>query len=340
MSEQETTKIFNLGDFRLSTGVTLPGAKLAYKTFGTLNSQKDNAILFPHFLGGTPDSLLSFIGAGLPLDPNKYFIILPGLFGNGLSSSPSNTPPPFDRGAFPQTTIADDVIAQHRLVTEVLGIEQLHLVLGWSVGALQTYEWAVRFPQMVKRAASIAGAPKPSPWTTLWLQTAIEEPITADPAWNNGFYNNPHDLQAGLRRQGHIMALTLPPLGFYREGEEVWRSIGFSSRNDFIVRFWEAFMLPQDPNDLVTQSRKTRAADPSAGGDLDTALQQIKAKMFVIAFNGDMMFPPEECQRDAQRIPNAQYREVNSISGHLTTFALTPQDKQAMDDILQQVLTG
>jgi homoserine O-acetyltransferase len=133
---------------------------------------------------------------------------------------------------------------------------------------------------------------------------------------------------------------TLPPLGFYREGEEVWRSIGFSSRDDFISRFWEAFMLPQDPNDLIAQSRKTRAADPSAGGDLTAALQRIKAKMFVVAFTGDMMFPPQECQRDAQRIPNAQYREVSSIGGHLTTFALTEQDKQAMENVLREVLTA
>jgi homoserine O-acetyltransferase len=340
MTEQNGTQIFDLGDFQLTNGVTLPNAQLAYKTHGKLNAAKDNAVLFAHFLGGAPEALEIFIGENRPLDPRQYFIILPGLFGNGVSSSPSNTPAPFDRGAFPTTQIADDVIAQQRLVNEVFGIDELHLVLGWSVGALQTYEWAVRFPQMVKRAASIAGAPKPSPWTTLWLRTAIEEPIVSDPAWNDGFYTDPQALQAGLRRQAHIMALTLPPLGFYREGEEVWRSIGFSSRNDFIARFWEAFMLPQDPNNLVNQSRKTRSADPSSNGDLTKALSQIKAKMFVVAFAGDMMFPPEECKRDAERIPNAQYREIASIGGHLTTFALTEQDRQAMDEILQEVLTA
>ncbi len=269
MTEQTSTKIFNLGDFQLLNGFTLPDAKLSYKTHGELNEAKDNAVLFPHFLGGVPEALEIFIGEERPLDPSKYFIILPGLFGNGFSSSPSNTAPPFDRGAFPQTNIADDVIAQHRLVTEEFGIDQLHLVLGWSVGALQTYEWAVRFPDLVKRAASIAGAPKPSPWTNLWLRTAIEEPILSDPAWNNGFYTDSQTVQAGLRRQAHVMALTLPPLGFYREGEEVWRSIGFSSRDDFISRFWEAFMLPQDPNNLLNQSRKTRAADPSSDGDVE-----------------------------------------------------------------------
>ncbi len=338
MSEQETTKIFNLGDFRLSTGVTLPAAKLAYKTYGTLNSQKDNAILFPHFLGGTPDSLLSYVGEGLPLDPNQYFIILPGLLGNGLSSSPSNTPPPFDRGAFPHTNIADDVIAQHHLIESVFGIDRLKLVLGWSVGALQTYEWAVRFPHLVECAASIAGAPQPSPWTRLWLKTVIEEPLTADPAWNNGFYADPQLMQGGLRRQGHGMAVTLPPVGFYREGAEVWRQVGFTSMADFVSRFWEAFMLPQDANNLIAQARKTMAADPSGGGDLSTALQKITAKMFVFAFTGDRMFPPEECQFDADRIPNAKFKEIHSIGGHLTTFGLTEEDRQAMHDILLEIL--
>lgn len=340
MPEQTQTEIFDLGNFQLSTGFMLSNAKLAYKTHGKLNEAKNNAILFPHFLGGAPEALEIFIGEDLPLDPRKYFIILPGLLGNGVSSSPSNTAAPFDRGAFPQTHIADDVIAQQRLVIEKFGIDELYLVLGWSVGALQTYEWAVRFPDMVKRAASIAGAPKPSPWTTLWLRTAIEEPIVSDPAWNNGFYTDPQAVQAGLRRQAHIMALTLPPLGFYREGQEVWRTIGFVSLNDFVSRFWEAFMLPQDPNNLVHQSRKTYAADPSGGGDLAAALSQITAQMFVVAFTGDRMFPPEECKRDADRIPNAKYWEVNSIGGHLTTFALTEQDRQAMNEVLQQVLTA
>lgn len=99
-------------------------------------------------------------------------------------------------------------------------------------------------------------------------------------------------------------------------------------------------MLPQDPNNLIDQARKTRAADPSAGGDLTAALGQIKAQMFVVAFTGDRMFPPEECQRDAERIPNAKYWEVSSTGGHLTTFALTEQDKQAMDEVLRQVLTA
>lgn len=327
---------FELGNFRLTAGFTIPNAKLAYKTHGSLSPAKDNAILFPNFLGGAPEALEIYIGEELALDPRKYFIILPGQFGNGVSSSPSNTPPPFDRGAFPPIHIADDVMAQHRLLTEHLGIRELQLVLGWSVGALQTYEWAIRFPQMVKRVASIAGAPRPSASTLLWLRFVLEDPLTSDPAWNNGFYRDRADVQAGLRRQAHGMALTLPPLGFYRN--EVWRAIGFAAVDDFIRGFFEAFMVPQDPNDLLTQSRKARAADPAGGGDLTAALGRITAKTVVAAFTGDMMFPPEECRFDAERIPHAQFREIRSRCGHMATFALFEDDKKAIDDVIREVL--
>ena len=111
-------EIFELGNFELESRITLPNARLAFKTHGTLNKQKSNAILFPHMWSGTPKAMEAFIGADRPLDPDKYFIILPGQFCNGFSSSPSNTPAPFNQGAFPFVTIADDVRAQHRLVTE------------------------------------------------------------------------------------------------------------------------------------------------------------------------------------------------------------------------------
>jgi homoserine O-acetyltransferase len=330
--------LFDLGDFPLSTGVTLPAAKLAYKTHGSLNKAKDNAILFPNILGGAPEVLEIWIGEGRPLDPNKYFIILPAHFGLPPTSAPSNTPPPFDRGGFPAVHIADDVIAQHRLVTEKFGIEELQLILGWSVGGLQLYEWAVRFSHMVRRIAPIATAPKPSPWTRLWLQAIIEEPITSDPAWNNGFYADAKAVQGGLRRVGHGAALTLPPPGFYREGQEVWRSAGFASQEDFVRRMWESYWINQDPNDIVTQARKTGAADPSQGGDIATALGKIEARTFVASFTGDQMFQPEAGRWDADHIPNAQFREIPSSSGHLATFAFSAQDAKAVDGVLSELL--
>jgi homoserine O-acetyltransferase/O-succinyltransferase len=234
--------------------------------------------------------------------------------------------------------VADDVIAQHRLLTEHFGIQQIQLVLGWSVGALQTYEWAIRFPDMIKRVASIAGAPRPVPWTMLWLRTVIEEPITSDPAWSNGFYGNPEAVQGGLRRQALAIALTAAPLVFYRE--EVWRGLGFASVDDFVRGFFEGFVLPQDPNNLLVQARKARAANPGGEVDVSVALARITAKMFVYAFTGDMLFPPQDCQRDAERIPNAHFREISTRCGHLTTFGLFEEDRRAVDDAIREALAA
>jgi homoserine O-acetyltransferase/O-succinyltransferase len=125
-----------LGDLELELGGVIPAARLAYRTHGTLAPGRDNAILFPHMYSGTPASLEPWIDAGRPLDPARWFIICPGQIGDGTSSSPSTSVAPF-----PEVTIGDDVTAQYRLVSERLGIERLELVLGFSMGAQQAYEW-------------------------------------------------------------------------------------------------------------------------------------------------------------------------------------------------------
>jgi homoserine O-acetyltransferase len=151
-------EIFELGNYQLQSGVTLPNARIAYKTPGNLNAAKDNVVLFPHMWSGTPKAVEIFIGEDRPLDPRKYFIILPGQFANGFSSSPSNTPPPFNGGAFPHVTIGDDVVAQHRLITERYGIN------GWNW--CSAGRWAPSKPmngQCASRIWSSARCRSPAP---------------------------------------------------------------------------------------------------------------------------------------------------------------------------------
>ncbi|MFT7228482.1 MAG: homoserine O-acetyltransferase, partial [Methylophilaceae bacterium] len=251
---------FELGNFSLEMGETLRNAKLRYKTHGKLNANKDNVILFPHMWSGTSSSMEGFIGKGRPLDPEKYFIILPGMLGNGMSSSPSNTPTPHDRGAFPHVTIGDDVVAQHKLLTEHFGITQLELVLGWSMGAQQTYEWAVRFPDMVKRAAPIAGTAKATPHNALWV-ASHEDALKSDPNYNNGFYSDASDCQIGIRRHSRLWGVMGLCQEFYQQ--ETWRSLGFSSLLDFQTGFWDNYFLPMDPNNLICMGWKWRHGDVS-----------------------------------------------------------------------------
>lgn len=330
-------EIFELGDFTLSDGVTLPNAKLAYKTFGTLNAARDNAILFPHMYSGTPKAMEGFVGEGRPLDPSKYFIILPGQFGNGFSSSPSNTPAPFNGPNFPAIRYADDVIAQHRLVTEEFDISELQLVLGWSMGAAQTFEWAVRYPDMVKRAAPFGGTGKTTPHNDILVQLH-RNVIMSDPGWNGGKYKSAADVEAGLRLHAEVFAVVGASPGLY--SNEVWRDLGIESLEGFMQGFWEAWFKPMDPNNLLCMGDKWRHGDVSlhTDGDLAAALGRIEAKMFNIAFAGDMMFPPHDIQAETEMISGAEFRVVDSPWAHFAMFCLNDQDREAIDGHLADLL--
>lgn len=331
-------EVFDLGNFALEMGETLRNAKLLYKTHGKLNEKKDNAILFLHMWSGTSSSMEGFIGKGRPLDPDKYFIILPGMFGNGFSSSPSNTHTPHDRGAFPDVTIGDDVVAQHRLLTEQFGITQLELVLGWSMGAQQTYEWAVRYPDMVKRAAPFAGTAKVTPHNALWV-ASHEDALKSDPHYNHGFYNKASDCHVGIRRHSRLWGVMGLCQEFYQQ--ETWRSLGFSSLMDFQTGFWDNYFLPMDPNNLICMGWKWRHGDVSrhTSGNLKKALASIKAKTYVIAFTNDMSFPPEHSMAEQVMIPNSEFYLVNTLWAHFGMFCCARENEQ-IDPILFKLLAS
>jgi homoserine O-acetyltransferase/O-succinyltransferase len=328
----------NLGDFVLEQGGTLRNLQLAYATLGTLSPKRDNTILFPTWYSGTTKILeQAYVGPGRALDPDRYFIILVNQIGNGLSSAPDNTPPPFNAARFPVITIGDDVRAQHRLLTEILGIEKLELVLGGSMGAQQAYEWAVRFPSFVKRAAPIAGTAKGTAHNRLLVESFIEA-ITSDPAWDDGWYSEPGAVHRGLRRQARLFAAS----GFTPQlfNEAVWRRLGFSSVEDFITGFVEGHFVEQDANNLITLAAKWRNNDVSriAGGDLAAALARISAKVFVIAIEQDGFFPLADIAQEQRLVPNSELKVVSSVFGHLALFGVDPAYNESVDRHLKDLL--
>ena len=228
-------ELHDIGNLDLEEGGTIRGCKLAYATFGTLNAAKDNAILIPTWYSGTNKIIEQvYIGKGRALDPDKYFIIVVNQIGNGLSTSPHNTPAPAGMGNFPHVRIGDDVRAQHKLVTEKFGLKSLALVVGGSMGAQQTYEWAVRYPDMVKRAAPIAGTAKNTIHDFLFTETLVEA-ITSDPGFNKGFYASSADVREGLLRHAKMWAVMGWSTEFFQENRH--KALGFSSMDDFIINF-------------------------------------------------------------------------------------------------------
>ena len=124
-------QVFDAGNLALQSGLTYRGAKLAYKTYGTLNATRSNAVVYCTPFGAHHTDIEFMVAPGAALDPTRYFIIVPNMFGNGLSSSPSNTPAPYDKSRYPHFTPHDNVAAQHKLLTDVFGITTLQLVYGW-----------------------------------------------------------------------------------------------------------------------------------------------------------------------------------------------------------------
>jgi homoserine O-acetyltransferase/O-succinyltransferase len=307
--------VFELGDLELELGAVLPSAQLAYRTHGALASGRDNAVLFPHQYSATPASLDSWIGAGRALDPGRWFVICPGQLANGVSSSPSTT-----SDSFPDLTIGDDVAAQRRLVSEHLGIDRLELVLGFSMGAQQAYEWAVRFPGMVSRLAVFAGLAQTTPANDLLVAASAE-------ALGTG----------GTTQHAHFWAATgLSAALFRREG---WRDAGFASVADLVTRLFEEDYGNAQPADLLAQLAKWRRADVSrhTGGDLADALARISARTVVVAFSHDGWFPAADCRAEQEFITGSTLRVVESDWGHYA-WGIAAAETAQIEQILRELL--
>lgn len=331
-------ELVDLGPFEFEEGGILNSLKLAVATHGTLNAAKDNAILFPTWYSGTNKLLEQvYTGSGRALDPDKYFIIIVNQIGNGLSSSPNNTDLPGGMPSFPKVRIGDDVRAQYKLITQKLGIKQLALVVGGSMGAQQTYEWAVRYPGMVKRAAAIAGTAKNSAHDFLFTETLVDA-ITSDPAFKGGNYTSHEDVKAGMLRHAKMWAVMGWSTEFFQQ--ERYKTLGFTSVDEFINNFMMGYFAPMDPNALLTMAWKWQRGDVSRNtkGDLRAALQQIKAKTFVMPISTDMFFTPADCKAEWRLIPNAEFRPIESIDGHLALFGADPNAIAQLDKHLLDLL--
>ena len=331
-------EVFELGDLVLQRGMTLRGARLAYTTYGTLAADRRNAVLYPTWYSGRHWENEWLIGPGMALDPARWFIIIPNMLGNGLSSSPSNTPPPHDRARFPEVTVQDNVEAQHRLVTQRFGIEHLACVTGWSMGAGQTFQWAVSHPEMVSKILPFCGSARTSEHNRVFLE-GVKAALTADDAFQGGWYDR--QPTKGLRAAARVYAGWGFSQAFY--WQRVYRELGFSSLEDFLVGFWEGFFLDdRDANNLLTMLWTWQHGDvgqtPGFGGDLDRALASISARAIVMPAEKDLYFPPEDEEYEVSRMPNAELRVIPGVWGHFAGGGANPPDTAFIDRALAELL--
>src|SRR5216683_1566045 len=329
-------ELFELGDVVLQSGITLRQAKLAYKTYGKLAPSRDNVIVMPTFYGGQHADTEPMMRAGRALDPARYLIVVPNMFGNGLSSSPSNTSPPFDRAAFPGITLYDNVVCQHRLVTEHLGIERIRLVVGYSMGAQQALQWGALYSDMVQAIAPLCGSARTSAHNHLFLE-GVKAALLADAAFAEGWYQAPP--VKGLRAFSRVYAGWVFSQDFFREQE--YRKMGFASVED-TVRFVEGYFRRRDANDLLAMLWTWQHADisgnPQHKGDFAAALGAIRARAIVMPGATDLYFRVRDNELEVAQMPNAELRPIPSIWGHVAASGVNPPDDHFIDVALHELL--
>lgn len=309
------TDSFALGDLRLHDGMTLKDARIVYRTYGKLNAARDNVIVYPTSYGAQHTDIDWLIGAAQILDPTRYFIIIPNMFCNGLSSSPSNTPFPYDLGRFPLIRVHDNVHAQRRLLDEVFDVRGIALVYGWSMGAQQAYHWGALYPELVERICVVCGTARTSPHNLVFLE-GVQAALTADAAYRDGwFWETPH---RGLRAMARVYAGWALSQRFYRQ--ELWREAGFEQLEDFLVASWEGNFRRRDANDLLAQLRTWAHCDVADcarfGGDLGAALAAIRARTLVMPSTTDLYFRVADSELEMQHLTNAELRPIDSPWGH------------------------
>ncbi len=307
-------EVFELGDVTLQSGAVLGNAKLGYKSYGALGATRNNVIVLPTFYTGTHERNEGYLRTVPALDPERYFIVSVNLFGNGVSSSPSNTPPPFDGPRFPDITMFDNVACQHRLLTERFGVERIALVAGWSMAGCQSYQWAAQYPDMVEAIMPFCASARTSPHNVVFLE-GVKAALKADCAFNGGDYTSPPE--AGLKAFGRVYAGWAFSQTFFRE--QLHRELGFEKVEDLLAD-WERDHLHWDANDLLAKLWTWQHGDISANdryrGVLKNALEAIQARAILIPCTTDLYFPPEDNAFEARHMPNAKLRPYESPWGH------------------------
>ena len=340
---------------RLDSGARLEALDVAYQTYGRLNADKTNAVLVCHALTmdqhaagtnpatGKPGWWSRVVGPGLPLDPERYFIVCANVVGGCMGSTgPASIDPrtgdPYGL-AFPVITIADMVRAQAMLI-EALGIDTLFAVVGGSMGGMQVLQWAADYPQRLFSAVCIGAAPRHSAQNIAFHEVG-RQAIMADPDWRGGAYEvagvRPEKGLAVARMAAHITYLSEAALQrkFGRELQRDGLSWGFDA--DFQVESYlrhqgASFVDRFDANSYLYITRALDYFDLAAQheGVLAKAFAQARGVRFcVLSFSSDWLYPTAE-SRDIVRALNAagcraSFAEIETDKGHDAFFLDEPQ---------------
>jgi len=303
--------VHELRDFPLQSGEILPSLRIAWKSFGRLNAGASNVILYPTSFGAKDEDIEWLVHERV-LDPERYFIVILNLTGNGKSTSPSHFP---EATSFPGISVYDNVYAQHLTVEALFGVREVEMVYGWSMGGMQAYHWATAFPELVRRIVVVCGSARCATHNYVFLE-GVKATLQTDPDFRDGWFHGP--ARRGLAAMARVYAGWALSQSWYRE--QKWAEGGYTSLEDFLQRSWVEPFSQRDPNNVCAQIRTWQEADvgrhPAYGGNWQAALLGIQASVLLVPGETDLYFRVRDNELEAEHLRNVTMTPIPSIWGH------------------------
>ncbi|SHL27877.1 homoserine O-acetyltransferase [Pseudonocardia thermophila] len=326
---------------RLEAGGELPGVRIAYETWGTLNAERSNAVLVLHAATGdshvagpaepghpTPGWWGDLVGPGRALDPQRWFVVAPNVVGGCQGSTGPSSRAPDGRwwgSRFPLVTPRDTVAAE-RVLADELGIDQWALVIGGSMGAMRALEWAVTEPDRVARLMFLAGPAASSAEQIAWAHCQLAA-IRSDPNWRGGDYydappgEGPHNGLAVARRMAHLSYRSPYELQtrFGRkpqDGEDPFTG-GRYAVESYLDHHGDKLVRRFDAGSYVRLTEMMNAHDVGRGrGGVAAALARVRARTMAVGISTDRLYPVADQEEVARGIRGAELRVIDSPYGH------------------------
>ena len=303
---------FALGDFPAEKGGVIRGAQIGWEQHGTLNGARDNLVLYPSSYSAQHADMASLVGPDSVLDPTRWCIVAVDMFSNGVSSGAAETPDYPDL-----VTVADNVRAQHRLVTEQFGAQTLAAVYGFSMGGLQAYHWAALYPAMVQRAIVVCGSARTATHNKVFLSGLLRTLEAAPEHTGQGRFSS--EPKAALTAFGHIYAGWALSQDFYRAGLHR-TALGAPDLETFLRTDWAERFAAFRAANLYAQALAWYHADIADnalyGGDLERALRAIHARVLLLPGETDLYFRVADNAAELPYLADAELHAIPSIWGH------------------------
>lgn len=314
-------KSFEIQDFAFENGTTLPSAKLCYLD---LNPEQSKTALVITCFRGRLQQTLNFADGAL----KDHRVIVVALFGNGESSSPSNSD-------FPDAVrYADCVRAQKELLTSHFGLQSVDVVLGFSMGGQCTYHWSVMYPEFVRNAVIICSSARTSEHNYQFLEGPKAALENAVDYVDKSLAPSSSEPSRGIRAFGKAYSAWLTSAEWF--DQEQYKSLGYDSLaawdHDITFKGYTGWY----PEDLLAMLRMWQAGDivtavPAGDKTLEAALSSIRARVLLMPCHSDQYFRPDANERESRLIPDATLEVIPSIWGHVAGGGASPKDKEWMD---------